>query len=105
MLPTNIAKPKVLSIQAFVSSDVKSRKTSSIDAKTSKPLRIKTPKTIPLKSESSTLLVYRAKAMAKKDGNRERTDGSMIKTHKLTGLSLVCQISLCRVHTLFVLLL
>ena len=50
-------KPKVLSIQALVNKDENNNNIDSTDAKSSKPFKIKRPKTIPLKSERSTLLV------------------------------------------------
>jgi hypothetical protein len=81
---------------------VKSRKVDSVDEKTSKSWRIKRPKTIPLKSESNTLLVYSANAIARSDGRSDRTEGSMTRTQKLKVLNPICQIFLCRVHTLFV---
>ena len=57
MLPTNIAKPKVLSIQEVVRRVVKSPNIASIDAKIAKSLTIQRPRTTPLKREIKTFLV------------------------------------------------
>ena len=46
----------------------------------SKLLSIKTPRTVPPKSESRTSLVYSANAMAKREGIKERAESSIIKT-------------------------
>jgi hypothetical protein len=102
MLPTNIAKPKVLSIHASLSRDAKSKKVASKDAKNAKSFKIKRPKIIPLNKESSTLLVYKARNMAKRDGKIERIEVSMTKTHTLKVLNQLYQIFLYRGRTLFV---
>ena len=102
MLPTKIAKPRVFNIQAVVKRDTKSEKTAFIDAKKEKSFKMKRPSTTPLKSERRTLLVYRAKAIARRDGKTERNEVSMIKTQKLKVLNQVCQIFLYKAHTLFV---
>ena len=43
-----------------------------------KSFNINTPTKIPLKSETKTFLVRRAKTIAKIEGKRERADGSII---------------------------
>ncbi len=102
ILPTNIAKPKVLSIQALLNNNVNSKKVASKDGKTLKSLRIKTPNSIPLKSDSNTLLVYKARIIARRDGRRERTEVSMTKTQKLKVLDQLFQIFLYRAHIFYV---
>lgn len=54
MLPTKIAKPKVLSIQGSESNEKNSSKIAPRDAIKAKSFKIKSPKTVPLRSDKST---------------------------------------------------
>lgn len=48
------------------------------DGRSEKSFKINTPTRIPLNSETKTFLVRRANTIAKREGKRERADGSMI---------------------------
>lgn len=54
MLPTKIAKPRVLSIQGSESNEKNSSKIAPRDAIKAKSFKIKSPKTVPLRSDKST---------------------------------------------------
>ena len=74
-----MAKPRVLSIQALESKEVKSKKSASRYAKSAKLLTTNRHNTTPLKSESNTFLEYSANAMARRDGSSERKEVSMLE--------------------------
>lgn len=78
MLPTNIAKAKVFNIQDSLSIEKKSSKIAKNDETKEKLFKITTPRTMPLKSDKSTFLVYSAKTIASIDGIRESADSSML---------------------------
>ncbi len=82
MLPTNIAKAKVFNIQDSLSIEKNSSKIAIKDENKEKLFKTKTPRTMPLKSDRRTFLVYSAKAIANIDGIRESAESSMLNQSK-----------------------
>ncbi|QOY52394.1 hypothetical protein [Candidatus Sulfurimonas baltica] len=82
ILPTKIAKAKVLSIHASDSRERKSEYVDSKDVAKAKLFNTNTPKTTPPKRDKRTFLEYRAKAIAKKEGRRESAEISMLNQSK-----------------------
>lgn len=82
MLPTRMAKESVWSIHVSLSRDIKSKNILFNEAIIEKSFKIKPPRTMPPKSESTTFLLYSAKAIAKREGTRERIESSMLELYR-----------------------
>jgi ABC-type sulfate transport system substrate-binding protein len=78
-LPTKTAKAKVLSIHPSLKRETKRLKVELSAEIIEKSWRKKSPKNIPPNKESIIFLVYKAKAIAKRDGKIERSESSITK--------------------------
>ena len=100
--PTKTTKAKVLSIHGVLREVLKSSKSDTKVCIIAKSLTINKPRSIPLKRDNTTLRVIRAKKIARREGKRERAEGSMAKTLSLKVLVHCVQIFLDTLHILFV---
>ncbi|MCF6340861.1 MAG: hypothetical protein L3J10_08975 [Sulfurimonas sp.] len=82
MLPTKIAKAKVLSIQAFDKRVLNSKNRASREAIILKSFKTTIPKIIPPKREIITFRVYSAKTIARSDGSSENAEFSISNQSK-----------------------
>ncbi len=81
MEPTRTMNANVFSIQPCDNKDTNKSISPYKESDTEKSFKMNTPTTIPLKRETSTFLVSRAKIIAKREGTKERAEGSMLKLY------------------------